>query len=159
MLDTLAAYQAKATFFCIGSNVEANPAIYRRILEEGHGVGNHTYNHLNGWKVSNDEYLKDIALCEKHVQSNLFRPPYGRILRNQAKALLPHKKIVMWDVLSADFDTRIAPEQCLRNVVEHTQNGSIIVFHDSVKAFERMSYALPRFLEHLSEAGFETASL
>jgi len=155
VLDQLAAYGAKATFFCIGKNVVAEPEIYQRIIAEGHSVGNHTQLHLNGWKTDDIAYLNDIATAEQSISSNLFRPPYGRIKRSQIKALhQQQKKIIMWDVLSADFDTRLTGEACLAYVLYHTQPGSIILFHDSEKAWDRMSVALPKVLKHFSERGF-----
>ena len=159
VLNELKKHNAKATFFCIGKNVVANPKIYQQILNDGHSVGNHTFNHLNGWKTKNEIYLKDVALATDHIDSNLFRPPYGRIKSFQAKNLQPvlnGKKptIVMWDVLSADFDISVSPQKCLENVVLRSKPGSIIVFHDSEKAFPRLEYALPRMLKHFSEKGF-----
>jgi peptidoglycan/xylan/chitin deacetylase (PgdA/CDA1 family) len=155
VLDQLAAFGAKATFFCIGKNVVAEPEIYQRIIAEGHSVGNHTQHHLNGWKTDDITYLNDIATAEQSIASNLFRPPYGRIKRSQIKALhQQEKKIIMWDVLSADFDTRLTGEACLAYVLYHTQPGSIILFHDSEKAWDRMSVALPKVLKHFSERGF-----
>lgn len=155
VLDQLAAYGAKATFFCIGKNVAAEPAIYQRILAEGHAVGNHTQDHVNGWKTDDVSYLNSIATAEQYISSTLFRPPYGRIKRSQIKALRQQqKKIVMWDVLSADFDTRLTGEACLAYVLYHTRPGSILLFHDSAKAWDRMSVALPAVLKYFSEKGF-----
>ncbi len=159
VLDQLKKYNAKATFFCIGKNVVRYSEIYKRILNEGHSVGNHTFNHLNGWKTNDAIYFKDIAEASKHVDSNLFRPPYGRIKSFQAKNLQPllnGKKpiVVMWDVLSADFDTSVTPQKCLENVLLRSKSGSIIVFHDSEKAFLRLEYALPLLLKYFSEKGF-----
>lgn len=155
VLDQLAAYGAKATFFCIGKNVVAEPEIYQRIIAEGHSIGNHTQHHLNGWKTDDVTYLNDIAMAERSIASHLFRPPYGRIKRSQIKSLQQQqKKIIMWDVLSADFDTRLTGEACLAYVLYHTQPGSIILFHDSEKAWDRMSVALPKVLKHFSERGF-----
>ncbi|HVZ25125.1 MAG TPA: polysaccharide deacetylase family protein [Sediminibacterium sp.] len=156
-LDQLQQFNAKATFFCIGKNVQAYPGIYERIWREGHRVGNHTQNHLNGWKTSDQEYLKDIEAADRVIPTGLFRPPYGRIRRSQVRQLLAEKKqrqIVMWDVLSGDFDTGISPALCLQRVLRNTQSGSVIVMHDSTKAWERMSYALPRMLEYFTEAGY-----
>ena len=160
-LAELKKYNAKATFFCIGKNVVAHPEIYKRILDEGHGVGNHTFNHLNGWKTNDNLYIDNIIQASKHIDSYLFRPPYGRIKKFQAKLLLrkndtqqPLFKIIMWDVLSGDFDMQLSPQACLQNVLKHATGGSIIVFHDSTKAWSRMSYALPKVLEHFSERGF-----
>ena len=164
VLKQLKDHNALATFFCIGKNVVAHPEIYRQIINEGHVTGNHTYNHLNGWKTSNDLYMKDIALASKEINSNLFRPPYGRITSFQAKnlkAVMQGKeaKVIMWDVLSADFDIDCTPEQCLANVILPTAPGSIIVFHDSEKAFPKLQYALPRMLKYFSEKGYSFKSL
>lgn len=158
VLDWLAKYQAKATFFCIGKNVELYPDIYARILQEGHAVGNHTQDHLNGWKTGTAAYLGNIFQAEKSIQSNLFRPPYGRLKSAQAK-LLSHYKIIMWDVLSGDFDKSVRTEECIRNVIEHTNSGSIVVFHDSEKAWEKMSNALPVVLEHFRKVGYEFSAI
>ncbi len=157
VLDQLSKYNAKATFFCIGKNVAENPGIYRRILEEGHGVGNHTYDHLDGWKVKDEVYLDNIHKAQQYIDSSFFRPPYGKITRFQSKQLLLPKyrlKTIMWTVLSGDFDVKITPEQCLQNVLLHTKAGSIIVFHDSEKAKEKMQYALPGVLKYFVEKGF-----
>lgn len=159
VLDELKKYNAKATFFCIGKNVLAYPSIYKRILEEGHQVGNHTQHHLNGWKTDKKNYLADVAEAANHINSNLFRPPYGRIRASQVKGIgesLKSKsaKIVMWDVLSGDFDDSLSKEKCLNNVISKTRPGSIIVFHDSEKAFPRLKYTLPVYLEIFVEKGF-----
>jgi peptidoglycan/xylan/chitin deacetylase (PgdA/CDA1 family) len=159
VLNELKKYNVLATFFCIGKNVVAYPDIYDHIIREGHSVGNHTYNHLNGWKTNNDDYLKDIALASDEIDSYLFRPPYGRITSFQARNLKPVMKgkeptIIMWDVLSGDFDTACSPQQCLANVLFASVPGSIIVFHDSEKAFSRLEYALPRVLQYFSKKGY-----
>ena len=164
VLDELKKYNAKATFFCIGKNVSLLPALYKRILEEGHTTGNHTYNHLNGWKTADADYLKDVAAATKLINSSLFRPPYGRIRSFQAKnmssVMNTHSaKITMWDVLSGDFDRNITKEQCLQNVILNIRKGSIVVFHDSEKAFPLLEYSLPRALEFLSTSGFRFESL
>ena len=164
VLRELKKYNVLATFFCIGKNVVAYPDIYNQILREGHSVGNHTYNHLNGWKTNNNDYLKDIALASDEIDSYLFRPPYGRITSFQAKNLKPvmkgkEPKVIMWDVLSGDFDTACSPQQCLANVLFASVPGSIIVFHDSEKAFSRLEYALPRVLQYFSEKGYLFKSL
>jgi peptidoglycan-N-acetylglucosamine deacetylase len=158
VLAELKKYNAKATFFCIGKNVTAFPGIYRRIIEEGHAVGNHTFNHLNGVKSTDAAYLDDIKLAKEYIDSNLFRPPYGRISSFQVKQLMqPLYRLttIMWTVLSGDFDLKISKEQCLENVLLNAGKGSIIVFHDSEKASERMQYALPKVLEYFSAKGFE----
>ncbi|GAC1442705.1 MAG: polysaccharide deacetylase family protein [Sediminibacterium sp.] len=163
VLEQLARYQAKASFFCIGKNVAAHPAIYERILAEGHSVGNHTYHHLNGWKVSNEAYGKDIAAAGKLIKTSLFRPPYGRIRRTQLKQLLApgssFRAVIMWDVLSGDFDPHLTPEACLAYVLNHTQAGSVLVFHDSAKAWERLRYVLPKVLEHFTAEGYCFSSI
>lgn len=164
VLKELKKYNALATFFCIGKNVVQYPGIYDQIIENGHSVGNHTYNHLNGWKTNNDDYLKDIALASNEIDSYLFRPPYGRITSFQAKNLKPvmkgkEPKIIMWDVLSGDFDTACSPQQCLANVLFAAVPGSIIVFHDSEKALTRLQYSLPRVLHYFSEKGYSFKSL
>ncbi len=157
VLEQLRKYQAKAVFFCIGKNVSAHPGIYHQILAEGHVTGNHTYNHVNGWKTGNKTYWEEIQQTAKLVKSNLFRPPYGRIRHSQIKQLqtaTPKLQIIMWDVLSADFDTKITGETCLNNVIKHAEPGSIVLFHDSEKAFQRMQYALPKVLEYFSKRGY-----
>jgi peptidoglycan/xylan/chitin deacetylase (PgdA/CDA1 family) len=160
VLDQLKKYNAKATFFCIGKNVLAEPAIYKRILEEGHAVGNHTQNHLNGWKTKNDAYLADVNEAGKFIDSILFRPPYGRITSFQArniKAALkkPAAKIIMWDVLSGDFDNSLTGEECLQNIILNVRNGSIIVLHDSQKAFSRLEFFLPSVLAFFKKKGYQ----
>jgi peptidoglycan/xylan/chitin deacetylase (PgdA/CDA1 family) len=159
VLDELKKYNAKASFFCIGKNVVALPAVYKRILDEGHTAGNHTYNHLNGWKAADAEYLKDVADAAKYIDSSLFRPPYGRIKSFQAKNVPVvmkdnTAKIIMWDVLSGDFDANITKDECLQNVILNVKKGSIVVFHDSEKAFAHLQFCLPRTLEFLSARGF-----
>ncbi len=157
VLDELSRYNARATFFCIGKNVLANPVIYRRIIDEGHAVGNHTNNHLNGWKTDDVLYLDDIAEAKKHIDSNLFRPPYGRITRFQLARLEQQRfklKTVMWSLLSGDFDTRITPEKCWDNLKGKCKAGSIVVFHDSEKAADRLRYTLPKTLDYYSKLGF-----
>ena len=159
VLKQLKKFNALATFFCIGKNVVAYPGIYKQIINEGHSVGNHTYNHLNGWKTKNEDYLKDIARASHEIDSDLFRPPYGRITSFQAKNLKAvmrgkEPKVIMWDVLSGDFDIACTPQQCLANVLMASVSGSIIVFHDSEKAFPKLEYTLPRMLNHFSEKGY-----
>ena len=155
VLDELKKYNAKASFFCVGKNVVKHEDIYHRIVEEGHALGNHTHNHLNGWRVSDREYMHDIKEAAKHIATNLFRPPYGRIRAKQFDklnmAMQLRSKLIMWDVLSADFDTAISPEQCLKNVMSNTKSGSIIVFHDSQKAYTNLVYTLPRVMQLLNE--------
>lgn len=159
VLDTLAEYNAKATFFCIGSNVAQHPELFARLRQEGHTVGNHTFDHLNGWNTQRFTYLRNVLRCQAYTGSRLFRPPYGRITRQQMKALRQRFNVVMWDVLSADFDERLDAGQCLRNVVEHSTPGSIIVFHDSLKAEPRLRHALPAALAHFAAEGYSMAAL
>lgn len=161
VLDELAKYNAKATFFCIGKNVTEEPDIYKRILVEGHTIGNHTHNHINGWKTLNEDYINNISKASKYISSKLFRPPYGRIKQKQASALQKEMdyKIYMWSVLSADFDRSISQEQCLNNVTNNIYPGSIVVFHDSEKAWDRMSYALPKVLEYCHEQNWRIKAL
>lgn len=162
VLYNLKEYGAKATFFCIGKNVVAFPDIYKQTLEEGHTVGNHTFNHLNGWKTPDDEYMANIVKANEYISSHNYRPPYGRIKRSQAKALWEQEypwRVYMWDVLSCDFDRSVAPEKCLQNVLKNIEPGSIVVFHDSEKAWPRMSYALPRVLEYCKQKNWQVAAL
>ena len=164
VLKQLRQYNALATFFCIGKNVVSHRELYNQIINEGHATGNHTYNHLNGWKTANDAYMKDIALASAVIDSDLFRPPYGRITSFQAKNLKPvmrgkNPRVIMWDVLSADFDINCSPKQCLANVLFSVMPGSIVVFHDSEKAYPRLEYALPRILDHFSDKGYAFRSL
>ena len=219
VLKTLAVYQAKGTFFCIGDNIQKYPKEFSEVVKSGHSIGNHTFNHLNGWKTDDETYIANAQKAQELTQTNLFRPPYGRIKKSQIKRLraegwmaegereqsemgrqksevgnqftrsqsqpsnadqylqtsnpslnlkpptfyLPPStqalQIVMWDVLSGDFDTNLSPEKCYQNVIKTTQNGSIIVFHDSLKAFARLQYALPRVMKHFSERGFKFESL
>jgi peptidoglycan/xylan/chitin deacetylase (PgdA/CDA1 family) len=157
VLDELKKYDAKATFFCIGKNVDGYPQLYRRILLEGHRAGNHTYDHLNGWKVDDKRYLENIRDAARLIDSDLFRPPYGRISAFQSSLLRSapfHYKIIMWQVLSADFDRTLTADRCARYVKRHTRPGSIVVFHDSEKAFDRLRGALPAVLEHFSGLGY-----
>jgi peptidoglycan/xylan/chitin deacetylase (PgdA/CDA1 family) len=155
VLDTLGEHEAKATFFCIGRNVEKHPAIYERIIREGHAVGNHTFDHVNGWKLKTVEYIKNVHACDSLLKNStaLFRPPYGRITPLAIRKL-PNYKIIMWDVLSYDFDAGVAPEECLQGSLSATRPGSIVVFHDSYKAERNMTFALPRFIRGCRDRGF-----
>ena len=162
VLDTLNEYGAKATFFCIGKNIKQNPQIFNRILEEGHGIGNHTNNHLKGWNTKTSTYISDIKKCEKQItkhvgaKTTLFRPPYGKIKRKQIKKVQKlGYKIVMWNVLPVDWDKKVSVTQCLQNAVYYTKPGSIVVFHDSEKAARNMQYALPRVLQQFTNEGYK----
>ena len=161
VLDILKPEEIKATFFCIGDNIRKHPEVYKRILSEGHQTGNHTFNHLNGWKTENRHYIENFKLCEtEHLKlstehSFLFRPPYGKIKSSQSKAIRQlGYKIIMWDVLSYDFDSTISAEKCLENVISNTEQGNIIVFHDSLKAEKNMKYALPKAIQILKDKRF-----
>ena len=161
VLSELKKHKAKATFFCIGDNVKKHPEVLKKVFADGHSVGNHTFNHLNGWKTATEDYIENSILCEKVLDDfdskskKLFRPPYGKIKPSQSKILRKlGYKIIMWDVISYDFDTTISKEQCLENVLKNVKTGSIIVFHDSKKAFANLEYVLPRTLQFLKEKGF-----
>jgi peptidoglycan/xylan/chitin deacetylase (PgdA/CDA1 family) len=159
VLDTLKEYQAKATFFCIGRNIERNPDVFQRLLAEGHRVGNHTFDHPSGWETGLFEYLRNTLHCQQFTRTGLFRPPYGRITLSQARALARRFQLVFWDVLSEDFDANLSAHKCLRNVLAKARPGSIIVFHDSLLAEDRVRYALPRTLEHFAHKGYRFESL
>ncbi|MCB0462917.1 MAG: polysaccharide deacetylase family protein [Flavobacteriaceae bacterium] len=166
VLACLKRYNAKATFFCIGKNIEQHPSLFKQIIKDGHGIGNHTNNHLKGWKTSVDSYLKDVSqaqniINEQHQESeirnqNLFRPPYGRIKARQSKLLIKQNfKIVMWSVLSLDWDKNVSEQKCYENVVKNAVSGDIVVFHDSIKAFKNMQFTLPKVLDYFSEKGYD----
>jgi len=162
VLEELKRYNAKATFFCVGRNVKENFAMYERIISEGHRVGNHTFNHLNGWKTNDKIYVEDIAKAAKIIDSNLFRPPYGKITGFQAKAIQGNKlhlKIIMWEVLSGDFDPSVNGENCYLNVVKNAKPGSVVVFHDSAKSFTTLQHALPRLLKYYTDEGYSFQAL
>jgi peptidoglycan/xylan/chitin deacetylase (PgdA/CDA1 family) len=158
VLNILKQYNAKATFFCIGDNVRKHPDIFELVKNEGHAIGNHTFNHLKGWDTEDKTYLDNFLQADKLLDTKLFRPPYGRAKRSQVKLLKqakPGLEFIMWNILSADFDVNITPEKCLDNVLKNTKSGDIVLFHDSLKAKERMEYALPRALEVWSKEGYE----
>lgn len=164
-LKELKKYDAKATFFCIGDNVRKHPAVFEKVAAEGHVIGNHTFNHLKGWSTSLSRYIENIAQCDSQFETynsqitNLFRPPYGRITNAQIKALKSEYQIVMWDVLTHDYSKTISSEKCLAGTIKATRPGSIIVFHDSLKAERNLTYVLPKFLEHFSNLGFKFKTL
>jgi len=159
VVNTLKNYGVKGTFFCVGENIKKHPDVFEQLVENGHRIGNHTYNHLNGWKTRDDCYLQNIDLCEKLTNTRLFRPPYGRGKRSQYAKLTKNYRIIMWDVLSGDFDRTISPQKCLENVVRHTRNGSIVVFHDNLKAVPRLTHALPRAIEFWLAQGYQFSIL
>jgi peptidoglycan-N-acetylglucosamine deacetylase len=187
VLEQLAKFEARATFFCVGDNVCKNPEIFYKVANAGHSIGNHTFNHLNGWKTENATYIENVRACEEEItkatqkmiletdfnpfsahvwgglskknNKKLFRPPYGLIKSKQAEILSKNFEIIMWDVLSKDYDKGLHQEKCLKNTIKNTQPGSIVLFHDSLKAEKNMKYALPKFLEHFKNEGFEFKSL
>jgi peptidoglycan/xylan/chitin deacetylase (PgdA/CDA1 family) len=161
VLNQLKEFNAKATFFCIGENIQKYPEIFDSILTNGHTIGNHTFNHHNGWKTKTSDYIENVLLCKEVIRkqttdnTQLFRPPYGKIRKSQANLLRKNGyKIRMWDVLSADFDASISPEKCLHNVIRNTQPGSIIVFHDSEKSHKNLVFTLPKFLTFLKQNNY-----
>jgi peptidoglycan/xylan/chitin deacetylase (PgdA/CDA1 family) len=161
VLEQLALFNAKGTFFCVGENIIKHPEILKKIINDGHLVANHTQNHLKGWKTENDLYLNNFHLCEKSIESikkekyNLFRPPYGQLKRKQADEILRTHKILMWSVLTKDYDANFDEVQCLKNAIKKTRNGSIVLFHDSLKAKKNLRYVLPKYLEHFSKKGYK----
>ncbi|MDA9555101.1 polysaccharide deacetylase family protein [Pelobium sp.] len=184
VLKTLKNFNAKATFFCIGDNIQKHPEIFNQLKDDEHAIGNHTFNHLKGWITDDKTYIDNFNQCQALTQTSLFRPPYGRIKRSQIKLienqvtsmeyqvarsekqdnfinldLNQKSQIIMWDVLSGDFDTLLSPEKCLKNVLKNTENGSIVVFHDSLKAWERLEYVLPKVLEIWSKQGYRFKTL
>lgn len=162
VLNSLKEYNAKATFFCIGDNIRKHPDIFMQVAEAGHAIGNHTFNHLRGWDTDDDVYVDNALQCHQLVASHLFRPPHGRIKKSQVRKLrsaIPDLEIIMWDVLSGDFDQQLSPENCLKNVLRTTEPGSIVVFHDSLKAFDRLQYTLPRALAAWKEKGYQFGTL
>ncbi|RAJ18197.1 polysaccharide deacetylase family protein [Olleya aquimaris] len=169
-LDILKQYQAKATFFCIGHNIEKHPDIFNAIVNDQHTIGNHTFNHLKGWKTDTKTYIENTDKTQSLIDSKiknprsinkyLFRPPFGKIKRNQAKILIKKGyEIVMWTVISYDWEQKLSPEKCLKNVLKHTTPGSIVVFHDSIKASKNMQFVLPKVLEHFSQQGYQFKAL
>lgn len=179
VLDILKEAGALATFFCIGDNIARHPSIFRKVVEAGHAIGNHTFHHLSGWKTNTDDYLSNIKLCEDQIKNStapsgtsqqatsdqkpatslpLFRPPYGRITRQQIRSL-PSYRIIMWDVLTHDYATSLSPEKCLTGALKAARPGSVVVFHDSLKAERNLTYALPRFIDHFAGLGYTFNSL
>lgn len=166
VLDVLAQHQIKATFFCIGDNIRKHPAIFRRILNENHRIGNHTFHHLKGWKTTVEDYVANIQLCQQEIEKHgveavtLFRPPYGKITTKQATAVLSQGyEIVMWSIITKDYEANLLPHQCLERTIKKLKPGCILVFHDSLKAEKNMKYTLPLLLEHLQQAGYSFATL
>lgn len=168
-LDILKKYNAKATFFCIGANIEKHPDIFLKIISDGHSVGNHTHNHIKGWRSTTKDYLAEVEHAQSEIEKfyntpstivKLFRPPYGQIKPEQGKKIMAlGYKIIMWDVLSFDWEQEVSEEECLTNVISKSKQGSIIVFHDSIKASKNMMYTLPKVLEHFSNEDYAFKSL
>jgi len=159
ILKELAKYDAKATFFCLGKNAEQYPDLYEKIVAAGHKIGNHTYSHQKGWGMSLERYIEDVDFANQILHSDLFRPPYGRIRRRQLRVISERYEVIMWNVLSRDYSRVISPRKCLKNVTEQVGPGSIVVFHDSAKAFRNLRYALPRTLEYLKQQGLTCAAI
>ncbi|ANQ47489.1 polysaccharide deacetylase family protein [Flammeovirga sp. MY04] len=169
VLDQLAKYNAKATFFCVGDNIRKHPEVYNKVLEAGHTAGNHTFNHLQYWKTSYNKYLDNVKVCDEQLVSNplfdtdrkkpLFRPPHGQVGKQMIHTLKEKYEIIMWHVLTRDYNKNFNEEKCLATAIKLTEDGSIVVFHDSIKAEKNLRYVLPRFLEHFSKKGYVFASL
>lgn len=155
VLDILDEYNAKAVFFCVGENVCKYPDTYKQIIARGHHTGNHSFNHFNGWKTKDQDYFDNIYKTAEIVNSNLFRPPYGRISPSQITHLKKEFKIIMWSVLTCDYDKNITKKQCFNYSIKNTIPGSIVVFHDSEKAEKNMMYALPKFLDYFTSRGYK----
>jgi len=163
VLETLRKFDIKATFFCIGDNIKKHPVIFRDIITDGHKVGNHTHNHLNGWKTERTSYVQNVEDCNQQIAAHLpldsekiriFRPPYGRITRDQIRSLT-NFNIIMWDVLAIDYNDGLSATRCLRNTINASRPGSITVFHDSYKAEKNLTFALPKYIEHFLSLRFE----
>lgn len=160
VLDTLDGYGAKATFFCLGKNVEQHQQTFLKILDAGHRAGNHTYSHQKGWGMTTERYVEDVDFAAQLIQSDLFRAPYGRIKPTQARVLAERYHMIMWDVLSRDYSSVVTPRQCVRNVTRHVKRGSIVVFHDSRKSETNLKYALPRVLDYIyNEKGLKCSAI
>lgn len=159
VLDQLRKYDAKATFFCIGKNAELYPDIFEKIKSDGHIIGNHTYSHNKGWGMGCERYVEDVDLANEVLKATLVRPPYGRVTRAQVRRLSQRYHLIMWDILSRDYSKVVSPQKCVREVVPHLRAGSIIVFHDSVKASKNLYYALPIVLEAIKEKGLKCKSI
>jgi peptidoglycan/xylan/chitin deacetylase (PgdA/CDA1 family) len=153
ILQTLDRYDAKATFFVLGKNVELYPDLYQMILDRGHKIGNHTYSHQKGWTMTTEQYLEDVDLAGDMLHTELFRPPYARITRSQLQQIAQRYRVVMWNVLSRDYNRHLPPKKCLRGTIRGLRGGDIISLHDSEKSFKNTSYVLPALLRHAREMG------
>ncbi len=159
VISILEKYNAKATFFCVGNNADKYPEIIKEIIKAGHTIGNHTNNHLNGWKTNNENYFRDIEIANKLLDTNIFRPPYGRIKPSQIKYLKNYYKIIMWNVLSGDYNKKLSSKQCIDNVINNIEAGSIVVFHDSRKSEKKLKIILPEVMDFINDKGFVCAGL
>lgn len=165
VLEQLSFYNAKATFFCVGENILKYPTIFQKVIGKGHAIGNHTQTHLKGWNTNLDAYLEDYKACDIAIKRflnydcNIFRPPYGRITPAQSKAILTSHRIIMWSVLSNDYDQKYDEKLCLKNTIAATKSGSIVLFHDSIKARNNLYFVLPKFLKHFSDLGYSFKAL
>ncbi|MCX6266577.1 MAG: polysaccharide deacetylase family protein [Bacteroidetes bacterium] len=159
VLDILSDYHAHATFFMVGDNVHRHPEAFNRVKQDGHAIGNHTFHHLNGWHTPPGAYIEDVYSCREYFNTKLFRPPYGRFTPSQYFLLRKDFRFILWSALTYDFDRRTTPGQCLKNAIDHTTNGSIVVFHDSLKSLDNVRYTLPRFLEHFSNLKYRFQTL
>ena len=159
VLELLQKFNAKATFFCVGKQVEKHPEIYSKIIANKHSVGNHTHNHIKGWKATFADYITDISLASNYINTKIFRPPYGKISRKQISVVGKKFRIIMWDVLSYDYDNTISPSECIKNVITNAKNGSIIVFHDSIKASNNLLTSLPEVLDYFAKNNYEFCAI
>lgn len=162
VLDVLSEYKVKATFFCVGENVTKHPSTFERLVREGHAVGNHTYNHLDGWRVNLQVYLDNINHCRDSIINHgyssdyfLFRPPYGKIKMGLSNRIVNNFKIIMWDVLTYDFSPNISAERCLKESIKHTRNGSIVLFHDSRKTIHKLKIVIPKYIAYFLDRNYE----
>ncbi|WP_134087885.1 polysaccharide deacetylase family protein [Olivibacter sp. XZL3] len=155
VLNILKKYKVQATFFCVGENIVKHPEIFEQVKQSGHQVGNHTFNHMKGWQTPLNHYLENVEKCQRLTQTDLFRPPYGKCTLSQFKQLRKKYEIIMWDVITYDFDNKLSPEACYQNAVRHVSNGSIVVFHDNIKAVPRLMHALPKAIEYWLNEGYE----
>ena len=159
ILEILDSYNAKATFFCVGENVDKHPGSFRMYIEAGHKVGNHSYSHPKGWETDTDNYLANVQKCSEVVKSTLFRPPYGKMTRSQQKALRENYDIIMWTVLSRDYDNGIDAQTCLEKTWKYTRPGAIVLFHDSTKTIEKLKYVLPEYLNRAVKSGYSFSTI
>jgi peptidoglycan-N-acetylglucosamine deacetylase len=166
VLDTLKEFDARATFFYVGNNIKKHPELFKRASDEGHSIGNHTFNHLKGWRTSHEDYMANIALCEAAIvecggggSAGLFRPPYGQLTFALEKKISANYRIIMWDYLTGDFDQSLSPEKCHAEAIKGTKPGSIVIYHENVKAEARIKYSLPKFLDHFSSLGYEFCAI